>query len=255
LLEDVFPLEPHEALQRLTALARHWPAMPVLKWGVRSKTWEILPLEAISLSVGIDPATGADTLGIRDTRYSHPALDEPVEFYARSADTKDIERMEFLESDNNRDYGDYDPIAKFEAEWKEESRTPPRLYSTTAAPPPTSETASAVSEVATLDASPEVQDVDPFNTGAGGRPSAKEFVLSEARRRISDGKVEVRHGKQGEFADALADWWEKERNKCIPPKPKLTAKTIRNSPEFRSLWRQALAAKSQNPPPENPETN
>jgi hypothetical protein len=137
LLKDIFPLEPNEALQRLTALACHWPAMPVMKWRVKSKRWEILHLEAIGLSVEIDPATGADTLGIRDTRYSHPAFDEPVEFYARSTDTKDIERTELLESNNDliSDYGDYDPIAKFEREWKEQPRTPPRLYPAAAAPP------------------------------------------------------------------------------------------------------------------------
>ena len=135
------------------------------------------------------------------------------------------------------------------------SRAPDHQQSRPAEAPPSTAAAPAVSEVATQDASPDVQDVDPFNSGAGGRPSAMEFVLSEAKRRIRDGKVEVRRGKQEEFADALADWWEKERKKGTPPRPKVTAKTIRNNPDFRSLWRQALAAKSQNPPPENPETN
>jgi len=207
LLEDVFPLEPHEALQRLTALARQWPSMPVLRWGVRSKRWEILPLEAISVSVEIDPATGADTLGIRDTRYFHPALDEPAEFYARSTDTKDIERAELLDESSNNLTSDYDPVAAFEREWKEQPRTPPRLAPIIAASapipskepqhtlhiwsprPPASQTAAvqqpedkvgpaeaaaapAVSEVATQDVSREAQCADPPNTSVDGRPTA-----------------------------------------------------------------------------------
>jgi hypothetical protein len=133
LLKDVFPLEPNKALQRLTALKRHWPAMLVLKWGVRSKRWDILPLEAIGVSVEIDP-TGADYLEIRDTRYSHPALDEPAEFYARSADTKDIEHFSLLENDNNVVDSDYDPIARFEREPGGRLYTPPRRSRRTAAP-------------------------------------------------------------------------------------------------------------------------
>ena len=135
------------------------------------------------------------------------------------------------------------------------SRAPDHQQSRPAEAPPSTAAAPAVSEVATQDASPDVQDVDPFNSGAGGRPSAMEFVLSEAKRRIRDGKVEVRRGKQEEFADALADWWEKERKKGTPPRPKVTAKTIRNNPDFRGLWHQELVRKSQNLASENPETN
>jgi hypothetical protein len=254
LLKDVFPLEPNEALQRLTALARQWPSMPVLKWGVRSKRWEILPLEAISVSVEIDPATGADTLGICDTRYFHPALVEPAEFYARSTDTKDIEHAELLDESSNNVISDYDPVAAFEREWKEQPRTPPRLYPAAAAPP-APEIAPTVSEVATQDVSREAQGVDPFNTGAGGRPSAMEFVLVEANRRINDGEVEVRRGLQEDFSEDLAEWWEEERKKRTPPGPKVTAKTIRNNPDFRGLWHQELVRKSQNLASENPETN
>jgi hypothetical protein len=135
LLKDVFPLEPNKALQCLTALARQWPSMPVLKWGVHSKRWGILPLEAISVSVGIDPATGIDTLGIRDTRYFHPALDEPAEFYARSTDIADIESAELLRGgDKVMVESDYDPIAKFEQEIAGQPRTPPRLYPASPAP-------------------------------------------------------------------------------------------------------------------------
>jgi hypothetical protein len=98
-------------------------------------------LEAISVSVEIDPATGADTLEIRDTRYFHPTEiehDGPAEFYARSTDTKDIERMEFLESDNNviSDYGDYDPVEKYEQEVGLRPKTPLRLIPTAPPPPP-----------------------------------------------------------------------------------------------------------------------
>jgi hypothetical protein len=124
---------------------------------------------------------------------------------------------------------------------------PAILYPTTAALP-SSAVAPAVGEVATQDVSREAQGVDPFNTGAGGRPSAMEFVLSEAKRRIDDGEVEVVRGKQVEFADALAAWWEKKRKTYNPPGPKITGKTIRNNEDFRSLWRQALAAKIPKPP-------
>jgi hypothetical protein len=240
LLKDVFPLEPNKAWQRLTALKRQWPAMPVLKWGLKSKSGEILPLERIGLSVGID-ATGVDTLEIRDTHYSHPALDEPVEFYARSTDTADIERMEFLESDNdvNRDYGDYDPVERFEREWKEQPRTPPRPYPAVPAAP---ETAPAVSEVATQDVSREVQGVDPFRTGAAGRPSAAHLIEVEAGRRITNKEVTPTLGGLTSFSEDLETWWEKERHKpeYNPPGPPMKAGSIKNV--VRKLWTAACGA-------------
>jgi hypothetical protein len=114
---------------------------------------------------------------------------------------------------------------------------------------------SVPAEAATQDVSPEMQGVDPFKTGAGGRPTAIAVVLLEAKRRIDDGEVEVVRGKQKAFTDDLANWWEEERKKYNPPGPKITGKTIRNNADFLTLWRQALAAKSQNPLSENPETN
>ena len=235
LLEDVFPLEPNEALQRLTALARQWPSMPVLRWGVRSKRWEILPLEAISVSVEIDPATGADTLGIRDTRYFHPALDEPAEFYARSTDTKDIERAELLDESSNNLTSDYDPVAAFEREWKEQPRTPPRLAPIIAASapipskepqhtlhiwsprPPASQTAAvqqpedkvgpaeaaaapAVSEVATQDVSLEVLSpttpASPPAPATKGRGSRQQRVIQQiAAEEFPDGCDQIETGE------------------------------------------------------------
>jgi hypothetical protein len=127
-----------------------------------------------------------------------------------------------------------------------------RLHPELAAPPSTA--APAVSEVATQDVSREAQGVDPFHTGGGGRPTAMEFVLLEAERRIRDGEVELRRGLQQAFAEQLVTWWEKERKTHTPHGPKVTAKTIRNNLDFRNLWNQALDAKSQNPPPENPKT-
>jgi len=97
-----------------------------------------LSLEAIGVSVGIDAATGDDYLKIHDTHYTHPALDEPVEFYGRSTDTENVERAELLESDNNviSDYGDYDPVEKFEQEEGLRPRTPLRLIPTAPTPAP-----------------------------------------------------------------------------------------------------------------------
>jgi hypothetical protein len=135
------------------------------------------------------------------------------------------------------------------------SHAPDQQQSRPTEAPPSTAAASAVNEVATQDVSREAQGVEPFNTGAGGRPTGIHVVLPEAERRLRNGEVEVVRGKQEEFADDLADWWEEERKKHTPHGPKITGKTIRNNADFRRLWRQALAAKSQNPPPENPETN
>jgi hypothetical protein len=226
------------------------------------------------LSVVPDADGVADHLAVDYTDYADIYLpDGHWEFYVRALD---VERWERLWGGNNVS-SDYDPIAEFEREIEGRPRTPLRLYPMTAAPtsapkkkrrkakqpsraghpaaPPSTAAAPVVSEVATQDVPPEVQGVEPFKTGAGGRPSAITVVLPEAKRMIDDGEVEVVRGKQEEFADALADWWEEERKKHNPPGPKITGKTIRNSEDFRSLWRQALAEKSQNPPSENPETN
>jgi hypothetical protein len=239
----IFGLEPNEVVRRLTALACHWPAMPsmrVLKWGVRSKRWEIL--EAISLSVGRDAATGADYLEIRDTRCFHPSLDEPVEFYVQSADTKDIERMEFLESDNNviRDHGDYDPIAKFEREWKEQPTTPPRLYPAAALPPapkkkpPPKKKRRKAKQRPTTAPPPAVQiapDQQPENkTGPDRSPAAlegnppkrvntKEWIVAEAKRLKKANEIPKDITRPTGFAKLLEDRMgtAAETNKSIRP--------------------------------------
>jgi hypothetical protein len=253
LLKDVFPLEPNEASQRLTALARHWPAMRVMKRYVKSKRWEILPLEAIGVSVGIDAATGADFLDIHDPRYFHPAeieYDGPPEFFMRSVDTEraraaDVERAELLGNDNKvMVESDYSPIAKFEQE--EGLRTPPRL--TPMAPTPTPKKkrrkAKQPSRVGRphpttaaspphLPASQTAPDQQPENKAGPVLPtalrtsdppkrvSAQEWVTAEAIRMIKAGEKIPPDARKhsSHFAKLLADRMKKaaETNKLIHP--------------------------------------
>jgi hypothetical protein len=133
-------LGPNEIVRRLIALA---PSMPIMKWYASSGRWEILRVEdeqtgVVRLSARIDVVTGADDLEIYDTRYFHPALDdEPVEFYVRSIDTKDIERTELLERSSNV-LSDYDPVAKFEQEVGLRRETVPLPAPLSKKPAPTS---------------------------------------------------------------------------------------------------------------------
>jgi hypothetical protein len=68
---------------------------------------------------------------------------------------------------------------------------PAILYPTTAAPPSTA-AAPAVSEVATQDASPGVQGVDPFNSGADGRPTAINQPTVTPTRKKRQSKKQTR---------------------------------------------------------------
>jgi hypothetical protein len=84
----------------------------------------------------------------------------------------------------------------------------------------------------------EAPKVDPFRTGAAGRPTGLDLVLLEAARRIREGEIKPRHGGRQSFADSLRDWWDIERMKYDPPGPKLTAKTIYD--RLGSLWNEAI---------------
>jgi hypothetical protein len=93
--------------------------------------------------------------------------------------------------------------------------------------------------VARLAAAPPV--VDPFRTGAAGRPTAKHFVLQEAERRISSNEVQPKAGALARFAKELADWWDTERQKYKSPGPPLSAPTIETI--IRDVWNSSLPAK------------
>jgi hypothetical protein len=97
-------LEPNKALERLVDLLCQWPSMPCKKRYLTSGWEEILPvvdeqIEGISLSVGIDPATGTDYLEIHYTaEYRHPGLpDDPAEFLVPTANVerekRELERL------------------------------------------------------------------------------------------------------------------------------------------------------------------
>jgi hypothetical protein len=81
--------------------------------------------------------------------------------------------------------------------------------------------------------------IDPFRTGAPGRPPAAEAIYAEAKRRISSGEVDPQPGGLTRFARDLFDWWEAERQKLSPPGPATTARTIEN--KVRDLWRRSQA--------------
>jgi len=68
--------------------------------------------------------------------------------------------------------------------------------------------------------------VDPFRTGAAGRPTAAKMIQAEAERKISSGEVAWRPGGLARFARDLSDWWERERQKFSPPGPAMKAGTI-----------------------------
>jgi hypothetical protein len=83
----------------------------------------------------------------------------------------------------------------------------------------------------------EPPTVDPFRTGAPGRPTAAGAICSEAERRISSGEVVSQPRGLARFARDLSDWWERERQKASPPGPAMKAGTIENI--VRDLWRKS----------------
>jgi hypothetical protein len=81
--------------------------------------------------------------------------------------------------------------------------------------------------------------VDPFRTGAPGRPTSADAIYTEAERRISSGEVVPQPRGLARFAQDLSVWWEAERQKFFPPGPAMKAGTIGN--KVRDLWRKSQA--------------
>ncbi len=86
------------------------------------------------------------------------------------------------------------------------------------------------------DVAPE-QTVDPYYTGAPGRPSAAHLVKAEAKRRIETGEVKPRRRGMAQFVEHLATWLRQAH----PSAPPLTSKSIENT--IRSIWRASLSEK------------
>jgi hypothetical protein len=85
----------------------------------------------------------------------------------------------------------------------------------------------------------EPPTVDPFRTGAAGRPTAAYMIRAEAERRISSGEVVPQPRGLARFARDLFDWWEAERQNFTPPGPAMKAGTIEN--KVRDLWQKSQA--------------
>jgi len=83
---------------------------------------------------------------------------------------------------------------------------------------------------------------DPFKTGAAGRPSAADFILTEAKRRIADKEVTPRSNELTAFSENLEKWWNEKRLTFNPPGPPLKAGSIKNV--VRKLWNEALGARN-----------
>jgi hypothetical protein len=90
-----------------------------------------------------------------------------------------------------------------------------------------------------------VKGVDSFRTGSAGRPSAKEFIQIEFKRRLQDGEIRPVEGGLAACARTLVKWWEAKRRGYDPPGPSVTPGTIENM--IRELWRAAVGG-AQNPP-------
>jgi hypothetical protein len=81
---------------------------------------------------------------------------------------------------------------------------------------------------------PVFATIDPFRTGAPGRPTASHLVLEELKRRIANKEVKPSVGGLSREARSLEVWWDKER-KTDPSFPPMTWKSIRNT--IRQLWK------------------
>jgi hypothetical protein len=88
---------------------------------------------------------------------------------------------------------------------------------------------------------PEV-GLDPFRTGAAGRPTAAHIVLDEAKRRIVEKEVTPTSGGLTAFSKKLADWWDVKRKASEPHGPEMKAGSIANV--VRDEWNKALAARN-----------
>jgi hypothetical protein len=83
-------------------------------------------------------------------------------------------------------------------------------------------------------------EVDPFRTGAAGRPTAKHVILEEFERMLGAEEVEPTEGGLTKFAqDIMAPWWETRR--LASKGPSVKPRTIVNM--LREPWRKALAVK------------
>lgn len=82
------------------------------------------------------------------------------------------------------------------------------------------------------------QAIDLFRTGAPGRPTARDFIVTEAKRRISLGEMKPQRLKLARFAQTRFYWYEQERQKFTPHGPKVTPGTIENL--IRDFWRSSL---------------
>jgi hypothetical protein len=81
------------------------------------------------------------------------------------------------------------------------------------------------------------QGLDPFRTGAPGRPTGAHLVLAEFERRLWDGKITPRPKGCSECARQLAEWYEVERQRYTPHGPPLSAKRVESI--IRGAYRQA----------------
>jgi hypothetical protein len=81
----------------------------------------------------------------------------------------------------------------------------------------------------------EARTVDPFRTGAPGRPSAAGAIRAEIERRLSSGEVVPQPRGLARFARDLFIWWERERQKSTSPGPAMKARSIENI--ARAIWR------------------
>jgi hypothetical protein len=85
---------------------------------------------------------------------------------------------------------------------------------------------------------PTSQPIEPFHSGAPGRPTAIHIVITEGRRRIEEGEeIPTLHGLS-KFAAELSAWFDQKRMEYDPPGPSVAAKTIGNS--LRSFWNSKL---------------
>ncbi len=82
--------------------------------------------------------------------------------------------------------------------------------------------------------SPDAADVEggrkTYRTGAAGHPTSIHLVMKEARRRLDAGDYPE---FLTTFSEELANWLKVTEPEAAP----MTAKTIRNNSELRSLWR------------------
>jgi hypothetical protein len=82
---------------------------------------------------------------------------------------------------------------------------------------------------------PKPPPVEPFRTGAPGRPTAMHHIETEAKRRVKDGEVTPKTGELTKFAKELAIWWEAKRKEFDPTGPTVASRTIEN--RIRHYWR------------------